>query len=252
MSREEGRCVVPPYTLTSSIYDRLVGVYAFEHWKENFERLCHRYGLDISICGDVACGTGLASAYLADLGAEVFAFDQSLQMLEVAAEALNGRARLLRQDMRYLEPPRKTTLLICATDSLNHLLREVDFKLAIKAFYAALHQGGYLLFDMNSAWQLREGRDSAPWDFMLDDLPIRWISEWDEIKQTAALRFIFPGLQNNRGDTFEEVHRERAYQPEWVMLVLREAGFRQLDVLDASGLGGIRENTRRYQFVARK
>jgi SAM-dependent methyltransferase len=252
MTTKTGKFIVPAYSLTAALYDLLVGRYLFEQWMENFERLENRYNLNISCCADVACGTGLASRYLEERGAEVYAIDHSREMLTSAAETVGVRVRLLRQDMRYLLVPRKVDLIICAADSLNHLLHEDDIRRTLNAFFSALRHDGYVLFDMNSAWQLREGRDTEPWDFELDELPIRWISEWDENNRMATLSFIFPSIVNNCGEMFTEIHKERAYPAEWVMGELYKAGFRQVDVLDAAGLGKIDSQTRRYQFVTKK
>ena len=157
----------------------------------------------------------------------------------------------MRQDMRYLLPPVPVPLLICATDSLNHLLREDDIWRTIKAFYAALHPGGYALFDMNSAWQLREGSDREPWEFEVEGAHMRWLSAWSEKDLTATLELTFFGAGKN-GEEVTEVHHERAYSPEWVLEVLGRAGFGYAEVIAAAGLGKVGENTRRFQFVARK
>lgn len=246
---EEAERIVPPYSLSALLYDRLVGQYAFEHWRENFERLRNRYALDISRVADAACGTGMAARFLAGQGSEVYACDLSLEMLR-AAEASCGRmVELARQDMRYLSPPRKVNLIVCATDSLNHLLREEDIRRAFYSFHAALLQGGCALFDLNTTWQLREGADDKPWEFEIDGFPLRWVSGWDEGSKTATLSFIFPPREPG-GRSVMELHRERAYEAEWLVRELKEAGFRDVEVLDAAGLGEVHESTRRLQFVA--
>jgi SAM-dependent methyltransferase len=244
--------VIPAYSLTALLYDQIIGRFVFEQWLENFERLEKRYRLDLSSCADVACGTGLASRYLANRKSEVFAFDRSREMLREAMERSNGLVRIQRQDMRYLLPPSKVSLLICASDSLNHLLNENDVISTIRAFFAALKPGGHAIFDMNTIWQLREGRDDKPWDFEVDKLPVRWLSKWNEKNLTATLRFIFPSIVNNRGETLEEIHRERAYSGDWILHELKKAGFQGVEVLDAAGLGKIGDHTRRFQFVAQK
>ena len=244
---------IPAYSITAALYDRMVGLYAFEQWRENFERLERRYGLDITCCADVACGTGLAASYLTGRGAEVYGFDRSPEMLKAAADTTGGRhVRLLRQDMRYLCLPSKVGTIICATDSLNHLLREEDLRRTLNSFRAALRPGGYALFDMNTTWQLREGSDTEPWDFEVDGVPMRWFSKWDERERTATLRLVFPGLADEGGEPAVEVHRERAYPAGWILAELERAGFQEAEVLDAAGLGKISERTRRLQFIACK
>jgi len=245
--------LLPPYSITAALYDRLIGRFAFEQWRENFDRLSRRYGFDLSCCADVACGTGLASRYLAAEGAAVFAVDRSLPMLRTAAAAVRGmRVTLLRQDMRWLYLPRRVGAIICATDSLNHLLREKDVIRTLRSFYLNLEPGGYALFDMNTCRQLREGGDTEPWDFEVDGEPMKWISEWDEGRWIATLRLIFPQRRGMGGLPLCEVHRERAYEERWIKRELEEAGFETVAVLDAAGLGKVGDRTRRIQFAAQK
>src|SRR4030042_2500363 len=113
--------------------------------------------------------------------------------------------------MRYLLPPSRLSLIICATDSLNYLLSESDVRRTLRSFYAALRTGGYALFDMKTAWQLREGSDSEPWDFEIDGVAMHWLSEWSESDQTARLGLIFPALIDENGAPQAEIHCERAY-----------------------------------------
>jgi SAM-dependent methyltransferase len=169
-----GPVTIPAYSASATIYDAMVGLFAFEHWRENFERLEKRYGFDISCVADVACGSGLAAAYLARRGARVFACDLSLHMLrEAAAKCSGSRVVFIKQDMRYLQLPGAASLINCATDAINHLLSEEDIRRALSSFHAALRPGGYAAFDMNTAWQLREGSDADTWEVEADGRRMR-------------------------------------------------------------------------------
>jgi SAM-dependent methyltransferase len=245
--------LLPPYTLAAALYDRMIGRFAFDQWRENFERLVKRYPLDLTACADVACGTGLASSYLSQRGASVTAVDISPDMLRAALIVTRGsKVKLLCQDMRHLYLPRNVNLIICATDSLNYLINAKDISRALRSFNSNLIPGGYVLFDMNTAWQLREGSDIEPWDFEVDGERMRWISEWDEQSLTASLRLIFLKTRGETGTPLSELHRERAYPPDWIGEELVKAGFEMLAKLDAAGLGRVGEKTRRIQYVARK
>jgi SAM-dependent methyltransferase len=250
LEKERVPLVVPSYSTSAGIYDLMVGRFAFEHWKENFERLETTYGFDISVVADAACGTGLAAMYLAERGAWVFACDLSEHMLREAAEKQSSiRICYTRQDMRYLQPPEKVTLLSCATDAMNHLLSEDDMRRALNSFRAALRPGGHAIFDMNTAWQLRQGSDTTAWEFEVSGQRMRWLSAWDEERMTSTLSMVFMGADGRGGDVVE-VHHERAYDAEWVLGELGDAGFHGAEVLDAAGLGKPSERTRRLLFVA--
>ena len=242
---------MPPYSTSAVIYDRMVGLFAFDHWRENFERLERRYGFELSLVADVACGTGLAAAYLARRGARVFATDLSLHMLREAASGRGGgRVRYVQQDMRYLQTPCQVSLINCATDAMNHLLYEAEIEMCLASLRAALRPGGYAVFDMNTAWQLREGSDAESWEFDVDGQHMLWLSAWDEKKMISTLTIIFTAM-GDRGGDIVEVHRERAYDMTWVREVLLKMGFSHVEVIDAAGLGKAGNRTRRLIFVAR-
>lgn len=245
---------VPAYRISSSLYDRLVGLCLHENWRENFERLERRYDLDLTRVADVACGTGLITEYLAERGSEVFGIDNSLGVLRVAASRLRGKKGviLLRQDICHLSLPCRVDTVICATDSLNHLLREEDVILALASFRRVLREGGRLLFDVNTAWQLREGQDDREWTFRVEGWRCRWTSEWDEDTATATLTMVLEENGEPGGGRWMEVHRERAYPTPWLVSKLQEIGFGEVEVMDAASLGKPGERTRRLQWVAVK
>jgi len=161
-----------------------------------------------------------------------------------------AKACFLRQDMRYLDLPRRVDTLICASDSLNHLLREDDVRLALRSFYRALDDGGRALFDVNTEYQLREGADDEPWEFELDGMTVRWASSWDEENATATLRMFYGTAGKHGAGGVVEVHRERAYPGPWLEQELYRAGFSGVEVMDAAGLGKPGPRTRRLQIVA--
>ena len=250
MERERGFNIVPSYSTSAPLYEIMVGRYAFEHWRENFERLEKRYDLDISLVADAGCGTGLAAEYLAGRGAEVYAYDLSPQMLREAAGEHGGQGiRYLKQDMRYLQTPARVSLLISVTDAMNHLLNEEDIRRTLSSFYSSMQPGGYALFDMNTTWQLREGNDDQAWEFEVDGRHMRWLSAWDEGSMIFTLSMAFRDEKGQARDLLE-VHRERAYDAGWVLGELARAGFCSAEALDAAGLGRPAERTRRLQFVA--
>ncbi len=250
VSETPGTRILAPYSTSAAIYDVMVGRYAFEHWKENFERLENRFGFDLSLAADVACGSGLVAAYLARRGGLVLACDLSPQMLREAAALKSRGVKCMRQDMRYVQPPERVTFLNCSTDALNHLLSEADIVRAFCSFHAALRAGGHALFDMNTAWQLREGSDTQAWEFEVEGQQMRWLSSWDEATMTSTLTLFFTDRGEGGGDLVE-IHRERAYNPSWIHEELIRAGFTGVDIMDAAGLGKAGERTRRLVFVAR-
>jgi hypothetical protein len=56
----------------------------------------------------------------------------------------------LQQDMREFRLPREVHLVTSFFDSLNHVLSLVDLAEVFRRVHAALHPGGWFVFDMNN------------------------------------------------------------------------------------------------------
>jgi SAM-dependent methyltransferase len=101
---------------------------------------------------ELACGTGsvmkqLASSY------EVTGVDRSDAMLAVAREKLPG-ARLVEGDMTTVDLGATFDVVLCAFDSINHLLRFEEWEAVFDRALAHLNEGGIFVFDVNTEWQL--------------------------------------------------------------------------------------------------
>lgn len=241
------------YEEVASLYDGLVGEFAFENWKPSFEKLERAFGLDLRTCADVACGTGKVLAYLAGRGAGAFGIDRSEGMLSIAAERTRGMGvELFRQDMRSLSLPRRVSLVTCNTDSLNYLLEEEDLARTLEGFYRALEPGGSAVFDMNTIRQLSGQEDRHIWKMREGNVRLYWRSGYDSEAGIATLemRHVVESPRGNR--IYREVHRERGYAPELIVGLAERAGFTAVYTWDAAGLGPVSESTRRLQFLAHK
>ena len=201
------------YEEVATLYDNLVGDFAFENWLPNFKRLEKAFGLDLDACADVACGTGKVLAYLAGRGARAYGVDGSEHMLSIAAERTRGMGvGLFRQDMRRLCLPRRVSLVTCNTDSLNYLLEEEDLAGTLAGFHRALEPGGCAVFDMNTINQLSGQKDRHIWKMREGNVRLYWRSGYDEETCIATLemRHVVESPRGNR--LYREVHRERGYE----------------------------------------
>ena len=94
---------------------------------------------------DVACGTGLHAAFLAEHGASVTALDLSPEMIAHAAERRAGApVEFRRGDMRALEGG-PWDLALCLGNSLSALSSHQEVVHTLGAVYAALNPGGLFL-----------------------------------------------------------------------------------------------------------
>lgn len=56
MDEERRPHIVPSYSTSAAIYNHVVGCFAFEHWRENLDRLERGYGFDLSRVADAVRG----------------------------------------------------------------------------------------------------------------------------------------------------------------------------------------------------
>ncbi len=233
-------------------YDAMVGFNAFEHVRENFERLCFIHSLSYESCADIACGTGLFVEYICTKARRVFGVDISPEMLEAARARNRGnQAIFLQQEFTKLELPERVDLITCNFDSLNYLLTTDDLQKALARFARYLAPDGHAVFDMNTPWQLEELADPEPWVLDVPGGYSIWETEWDADLQVQCMHMINlleeePGLYRKS----EEWHRERGYNREAVEKMLQVAGFSWWRAYDAAGLSFPGPQTRRLQFIA--
>lgn len=113
-----------------------------------FEKLLKAH--DIHHCLDCACGTGWHLFMLADLGVTCYGSDLSPSMLTIAQQNLKGLDITLKQgDFRKLSSywDQKFDMIICMSNSFNHMLKEPDVIIALRSMYDQLNPKGILVID---------------------------------------------------------------------------------------------------------
>ncbi len=230
----------------------MVGRNAFEHVRENFERLCFIHSLRFESCADVACGTGLFVEYICGKAEVVYGVDISPEMLEAAGERNAGnQAVFLEQSFTELALPQRVDLVTCNFDSLNYLLDPDDLQEALRRFANSLSPGGHAVFDMNTPWQLEELTDAEPWVHEVPGGYSIWETQWDADNQVQCLHMInFFEEESGLYRKSEEFHRERGYGRAAIERMLEAAGFSWWRAYDAAGLSFPGPQTRRLQFIA--
>jgi len=103
---------------------------------------------------ELACGTGELLRHLSR-DYEVSGLDLSGEMLKLAQKKL-PRANFYRQSMAGFALPEKNDVILCAFDSINHLLRFGDWQRLFRSASKHLNPGGVFIFDMNSVGKLEE------------------------------------------------------------------------------------------------
>lgn len=106
-----------------------------------------------AIMTDLACGTGTLAVGVAKLGLTVYGLDASCAMLERARKKARREKVTVhwmegRMEQFYLPEPQD--LIVCAFDSLNHLLSTEAMRHCFRCVQRALKPGGCFVFDVNN------------------------------------------------------------------------------------------------------
>jgi len=136
-------------------YDDLTRGHNHEGWTALLEQLAR----DAGLCGtrllDVACGTGNTMLPMVERGYEVTGVDISDAMLTEARAKTDGRARLIRADMRELPALGEFDLVWCLGDALNYLDTPDELSATLAGLRRNLAQHGVVVFDVNTLGTFR-------------------------------------------------------------------------------------------------
>jgi len=230
---------VQSYQQFANVYDRLMEEMPYPEWVEFAERVWERYGKPRTVA-DLGCGTGKTALPLARSGRRVFGIDLSADMLAIARQKQElqppgqGSVVWLQQDIREWELGEPVDAVISFCDTFNYLTEEDDVLLAFRQTYDGLREGGSFIFDMHHPNQLRMYAAEQPFVLNEDDLAYIWVSDLDEERCEIEhqLTIFARGDQEDQGrglyGRIDEVHIQRAYEPEWVLRALQESGFRDV------------------------
>lgn len=242
---------LPPYTLYVDYYSENIAPYLFDMWEAAFRLLVLPRITRARACADVACGPGMAAAFLTDLFDAVMGVDISLAMLRRAREnTVSEKAAFLRQDMRFLALPFRVDFINCWGDSINHLLREEDLLWAFRSFSKNLNEGGLLFFDLNLERQLKDGAGDEWYEMESNGGRANWRLTWRDDDKTAFLEILFYDRQGQ--EIGREIIREKAHSESTVSDLLNRAGFKPLAWVDAATLGVPEQDSRRLAVLAVK
>ncbi|ANS75201.1 methyltransferase type 12 [Paenibacillus yonginensis] len=228
------------YRKFAYVYDELMQDMPYESWVEFAQTAWQKHGVPHTVA-ELGCGTGSITIPLANAGYQMTGIDLSEDMLSVAQnkmEASAGGNRLYRegsvrwicQDMRSWELPEPVDSVISFCDCLNYVLEPEEIAEVFARTYDALKEGGSFLFDVHHPATLRRYGEEQP--FVLDEPEVSyiWTCDFDEERCEIEHRLsIFARMESGSlYERFEEIHIQRAYDPEWMMAELRRAGFKEI------------------------
>lgn len=128
---------------------------ATKNYQQEVDFILRRVGKRSEIVIDVACGSGGHAELLSNAGFEVYAVDLNPAMLRLLKKNLPS-AKIFKQDMRHLQVPVQTDVLICMYNSINYNYSYTELTRTLKRFYDHLKPGGAVIFDtafMTDTWK---------------------------------------------------------------------------------------------------
>ena len=221
---------VASYRILAKYYDSFAGKKRYKEWEVFLNSLVKKYKIEKKIAVDLACGTGINSKTLRNIGFEkVLGVDNSREMLAEAKKKYKDIS-FARKDFLSFSGKEfaNVDLVTCFYDSLNYLLKESELKKTFKNVYNSLKIGGVFVFDLNTPGHAKGISNNKPSIFTNEDL---FVIMDNKVKG----RFWFLNLSilvRKKGNTFslfKEIHTEKMYEEGVVVNLLKSVGFKILE-----------------------
>jgi SAM-dependent methyltransferase len=208
---------------------------------------------------DVCCGTGQLAAHFLEHGYRVAGIDLSEPMLEHARTNCrpyveSGQARFIQADASGFEVDGRFGLAVSTYDALNHLPDLKALAGCFRSAHAAVADGGWLIFDLNTVAGLRRWNALSVTETEALTLIQRGVFDEPGGRAYALLSGFLRGL-DGRHERFEETAYNTAFDLGAVQARLAEAGWRDsyyADAQDLSAALGAPEEQGRVFAVAHK
>lgn len=202
------------------------------------------------LVADLACGTGSMTLLLKQRGYDMIGIDRSADMLSIASEkAANENLNILflKQDILNMDLYGSVDAMVSVCDGFNYFLTEEHLRAAFKRCSLFLNPGGVFIFDMNTEYKFKEVLGGNTFTDTQKNASYIWKNRYDTQTQINEYSVFFITGTNS----FTETHRQRAYPPETVMGLLKEAGFSGIRVNDAYTYDPPKPDSVRVSFTAK-
>ena len=175
---------------------------------------------------DIGCGNGYFTRALTKAGYSVTGVDISPQMLDAAQKlALKEgvRAEFLLGDITKLKVTAKKDFCVAINDCINYVPKN-KLKAAFSHVYGCLKKGGAFIFDISSAYKLKNVIGNNLFAEDNEDIAYIWFNTLSADSVTMDLTF-FERLKSGSYARYDERHIQYVYEEDEILSALREAGF---------------------------
>lgn len=184
---------------------------------------------------DICCGTGQVAGILEEEGYKVTGVDGSMAVLEYARENA-PKSNFIQLDVRNMNLDREFQLVTCLFDSINHLLEAEEVYTVFKNVYNNLKTGGCFIFDVNSQ-QSSEDVDLSDFSAVEEDSVFISKGSYDKKNQLITFNVTYFIKENNSWQRADTVIYERYYSERKIKDMLKQAGFKKIQIFHGEDLG---------------
>lgn len=219
------------YFSLAAFYDRLMRDVDYSAWADYYDGVFSSSPEKINTVIDLACGTGVITAALAEKGYEMIGVDLSPEMLDMAQKrAEKAKCRVapifINQDLTELDLYGTADAAICSFDGLNYIHPD-DISSVFHRLSYFIRPGGLLIFDLNTEDKFRrmDGQTYVDED---EDIFCVWRTDYYE-EDCACVYGL--DLFWREGDIWRrgsEEHTEYVHPSEKIAVCLEENGFGKL------------------------
>jgi len=224
-------------------------------WADYIVEIFKRRRTHPKLIADLGCGTGSFCLEMAKRGYEMIGIDKSAEMLSCAKQKAveNGADILfLNQDMTSFELYGTVDAITCLMDSVNYVLYKWDLKKLFRLVMNYLNPGGLFIFDINSPYKFENIFNSNVFCETGSEISYIWQNFYDRSSRICRFDLTFFARENDLYRRFDEVHYERAYEPEELREMLNEAGFVKCSVYGGFSFRKPSPKCERLFFISQK
>lgn len=238
------------YEKLAAVYDSFMYDVSYAEWAEYISRMM----TGVAVL-EYACGTGGLTLELCARGFDVLGVDISEDMLDVAAQKLRKNAydvKLACADMTDFTLNKQAGCAVCACDGVNYITEREALERFFRNVYKNIAAGGAFLFDISSAYKLREVLAD---EFFYDDSDEGTLFWQNDFDAQSGLLTMDISLFVPRGDVhirYDERHVQRAWTEEEIKAALKKAGFKDIKAFGFMTEEGPEADCERIQFSAVK
>ena len=241
------------YETFAKIYDEVMDENLYLDW---LKFTCRHLKKNQQELLELACGTGILSVELANLGFNVTGLDLSEDMIKLANKRTSSDDQGLQfvtGDMLNLTEKNKYDAVTCYSDSICYMSDEKLVGQVFKGVYESLKESGTFIFDVHSTYQMEVGFSEYSYHYRTDEFAFLWESySGEEDFSIEHFLTFFVADKTGKFERFDELHEERTYSIDTYKSLLDTAGFSSVKVFADFEDAEPNEESNRWFFVCQK